>query len=231
VRDGERQHRAEREHPREEVEVGAQDEAERDQGGDRDRHVRGAVGRVEAAEEARDLAVGDERVGQPRDPEHVHVDGLQQDQRADRAHDVAHRVHEPRGVVGGDDPQHGRLHERAGQVGAAVHHGHRHQGDNGDPDVDGENRRGGHEHEPPQRAPPDADLAGQARGGLDPGESDGGDHGRERKVAPLRRRAELDRVQDQRGVEEQREPDRDDGERDDEVREADARHEPEVVGG
>ena len=73
VGERERDHRAEGEHPGQELEVVRQWRARTRSARPADRHVRRAAAAVEAAHSARDLPVGGERVGQPRQPEHLAV--------------------------------------------------------------------------------------------------------------------------------------------------------------
>ena len=76
-----------------------------------DHDVRGAAARVEAADRARDLAVGGERVGEPREPEHLPVHRHEERGPRHRTDGVARRVAQPLRVERRHHAEHGRLLE------------------------------------------------------------------------------------------------------------------------
>ena len=202
VRDRESDHRPERERAGQELEVVRDRQAEREHGGDRDRHVRRAALHAQAPDRARDLAVGRERVREPREAEHLAVDRDEQHRRGGRRHEVAARVDEPGGLVGVHDAEDRRLDEAAAERRRAALNRLRHQRGRADTDEQEQGDRRGHDHNPAQAAPPDPHLAGKARGRLDPDQRHAGDAEGEDRVLPVGDLAELDRVHDRAGVEE-----------------------------
>ena len=160
VRDREREHRAEREDARQELHVVRQRQAEGDQRRRDDDHVGSAAARVEAAQRARDLTVGRERVREPREPEHLPVHRHDQGGRADRAHRVGGRFPEPFRVERRRHAQHRRLLERGAQGGLPALHRYRHQRGGGHPHEQDHRRDRADDDESPQALAADAHLAG-----------------------------------------------------------------------
>ncbi len=126
--------------------------ADRERGGDQDRHVRGRSATAELAEPARDLAVGGEHVDVPGEAEHRHVRGEEEDQRRDR--DDRRHLQDDR--VGKEAHLHQpALHEQERRQ-HAQHHGER-EGD----------RRVAAVADHPALQPGDADAEGRPEPGRD----------------------------------------------------------------
>ena len=184
VGERERDHRPVGEQAGEELHVVRQGQREGDHRRDRDRHVRRAAAPVQAPDRARYLAVGGERVGEPRQAEHLPVHRGEQHRRRGGAHEVARDVEQDARLVGVDDRQHGRLDEAVAEGRAVAHHGRRHQA--GDRHAQEQQHRRGDrgEHHPPQAAAAHADLARKARRGLHADHRHGRDAGGEDHVLP-----------------------------------------------
>ncbi len=109
VSDRERERRAERVDPDQEVEVLRRSQPRGDQPGEHDQHVRSRALGVQAPETAWNLAVGGQRVGQAREPEHRRVGGRDERHRRHRRHQVHQRLSKPVGVHVSDHADHRRV--------------------------------------------------------------------------------------------------------------------------
>ena len=132
MRDRERQHRAERVDPHQEVQILWDHERGGHRSGHDDQHVRRGAVRVQAPEPARDLSIGGQRVRQSRQAQHRRVGRRHQRQRAERGDRVSHHVGQVVRPQVRDDAHHGRVHiARAEFAVTTVHRQrrHRHQRD------------------------------------------------------------------------------------------------------
>ena len=108
VRDREREHRPERVHPADEVDVARQHEEDREDAGEDDqREPRRLEARVQPPEHLRQLPVARHRVGDPRRADHAGVRGDEEDRRREDADVDLRRVeHEPVQVEVLDEAEH-----------------------------------------------------------------------------------------------------------------------------
>ena len=219
VHERERQRRAERVDPTEELEVAGDHERDRQQRADPDDHHRRGVAGVQTAEQRRDLAVERERVAQPREPEHGRVARHDEHRERRQAHQVTQRLAQPLLVEARHDGEHRRLDglllARVRRQDARRDERDAHVGHGG-----GGHARGDQALEAATR---DMDLTGQARGGVEAGERDQRERQRERQVLGRRDAGHARRVGQHVGVEQQREAEHHEDELQPEVGEHDER--------
>ena len=174
-----------------------------DQRGEHDQHPGREARRVQPAERARDLAVGRQRVGQAREPEHRRVRGGDQRHRGDGGDRVLERVAQPLLLEGGDDAEHRGVEVAARQRRLAVDHRLRAHRDEGDPGVDDEHRQ--RRRADQARRSRRETATSPARPAADSRPVDTTVAMPSAKTVPeRRRRPEVDRVGDRVGVEQQR---------------------------
>ena len=194
MRDREREHRAERVHPAEEVDLAREDEDRRADGAEHDqRQHRRLQLRMQPAEHLGELPVARHRVGDPRRADHARVRRDEEDRRREDA-DVDLRRREQVAVQAEvlDQPEHGVVLEAERRALAQLGHvmpadvddGHRRERDPRQREVDREDG----DRDPGDRARDRADrvprLLGQVGDRLDPGVGDHRHRDREQEARP-----------------------------------------------
>jgi len=128
-----------------------------------------------------------------------------------------------------DDPDHRVVDVARRQERVAVVHRQRGERDQRDPEVDDRDGRRAGPHEPLERPTLQFDLARQPGRRLEAGERDRRDRQREHEVRPLRRAAQVNRVEQRVRVEEQHQPEHDDQQLQREVADDERGHSPRAL--
>ena len=181
---------------------------------------------MEAPERARQLAVLAEGVGEPPEPGERGRGRQEQEEGARDADVEAQRDVQPVRQVRvqrGDDPHQRRTRPLRPELGRAVARGKRHQADERDRDVHGDNGADAAEEALRQLHSRPPRLLGEIRDGLQPGIGEHRERKGEHDLVPRRRAAERDALRQGLRRPEERKPQHDEQELGDEVERRDAR--------